>query len=514
MICVALLGRIDVHFSFLTCAPYPKGQDFFFPLLSILQNKTYLRYAIVACAIAVVSSWTNFGHLCGDEYSQIFEFAAWKLGYVAHADLRLWEFDSQMRPSIQVWMVVAVYRLLGLVTNEVNPFTVNYIIYLITGIFSIASILVFTNAIIHRVRESYRDYFVLLSLFTWLVLYSNTHFNSENISGHLLLLAVGLFYGSLQTSGRLFPIIAAGLLLGLSFSCRFQIGFSILGLVVWFFIFSWRRKTLFHWILLSLSILLSISVFTLLADYFFYGRFVLSPYNYYYQNIVTGTMNHASGVSPWFAYLFMVSIYLPFGPLYVLSTLRQTIRFPFDILTSIVAPFVLFHCLIGHKEIRFLLPMLGFMPILMMGTLGELEDRFRSIQKYLPLIIRALWTVNIIACFSMLIPAATEIGAWRYLHDHYRKPTLLYYEGSQHQKLLYYRRPNLQVIVCKEGDPTPCSPGFNALLAIDAKSNEPRPHLPQVYTFFPFGLDKILPASINRSIGHFDIYELQNIESK
>jgi hypothetical protein len=158
--------------------------------------------------------------------------------------------------------------------------------------------------------------------------------------------------------------------------------------------------------------------------------------------------------------------------------------------------------------------MLGFMPILMMGTLGELEDRFRSFQKYLPLIIRAIWTVNIIACFSMLIPAATEIGAWRYLHDHYSKPTLLYYEGSQHQKLLYYRRPNLQVIVCKEGDPTHCPLGFNAVIAIDAKSNEPRPHLPQVYTFFPFGLDKILPASINRSIGHFDIYELQNIESK
>ena len=128
----------------------------------------------MACAIAVVSSWTNFGHLCGDEYSQIFEFAAWKLGYVAHADLRLWEFDSQMRPSIQVWMVVAMYRLVGLFTNEVNPFTVNYIIYLASGIFSIASILVFTNAFIHRVRESYRNYFVLLSLFTWLVLYSNT----------------------------------------------------------------------------------------------------------------------------------------------------------------------------------------------------------------------------------------------------------------------------------------------------------------------------------------------------
>lgn len=483
-------------------------------MLAILKNQNYLRYVLIACAIAVVSSWTNFGHLCGDEYSQIFEFAAWKLGRVDHADLRLWEFDSQMRPSIQIWMVVGMYKLAGLFTNEVNPFAINYIIYLASGILSIASILVFTNAFIHRVKENYRNYFVLLSLFTWLVLYSNTHFNSENICGHLLLLAVGLFYGNLQKTGRFLPIIAAGILLGLSFSCRFQVGFSILGLITWFFITSWKRKTFVPWILLFASLLLSISIFTILADYFFYGCFVLSPYNYYYQNVATGTMNRASGVSPWFAYLFMVSIYLPFGPFYALATIRQAIRFPLDILTSVIAPFVLFHCLIGHKEIRFLLPMLGFMPILMMGTLDELVNRFRYFQKHLPLIIRIFWTVNIIACFSMLIPAATEIGAWRYLYSHYRKPTLLYYEGSIHQKLLYYRRPNLIIIVCKEGDPTPCPSGFNVLLAIDAKSKRPKTDLPLAYTFFPFGLDKILPHVINRSVGHFDIYELKNIESQ
>ena len=464
--------------------------------------------------MAFVSSWSNFGHLCGDEYSQIFEFAAWKLGYVGHADLRLWEFESQMRPSIQVWTVVGVYRLVALFTKEVNPFTVNYIIYVASGLLSITSILVFSNAFIHRVNERHRDSFIILSLFTWLVLYTNTHFNSENICGHLLLLAVGLFYGNLAKTGRNLPIIIAGILLGLSFSCRFQAGFAILGLMTWYFMTSWKEKTLLRWILLSVSILLAISVFTLLADYFFYGKFVLSPYNYYYENIATGTMNRVSGVSPWYAYLFMVSVYLPFGPLYVFSTIRQSIVFPRDILTSIIAPFVLIHCLIGHKEVRFLLPMLGFMPVLLMVTLHDVTNRFRSLEKHLPLIVRAIWAANLIACFSLLIPAATEIGAWSYLHDHYRKPTLLYYEGSLHQKLLYYMRPTVRIIVCKAGDPTPCPLGFNALIAVDAKSKDPKPNLPKVYTFFPFGLDKILPQAINQSIGHFDLYELRNIESK
>ncbi len=483
-------------------------------MIALLKNQTYRRYAFLACVLAVISSWTNFGHLCGDEYSQIFEFAAWKLGSVNHADLRLWEFDSQMRPSIQVWMVVGVNRLFSLFTHEVNPFAVNYLIYLASGILAIASILVFSNAFLHRVREKYRDSFIALSLFTWLSLYSSTHFNSENISGHLLLLSVGLFYGTLGKNGKFGQLVSAGILLGLSFSCRFQIGFSILGLIVWYFITSLREKTFLQWVLFSFSILLSIALFTILADYFFYGRWVLSPYNYFHENIVTGTMNRASGVSPWFAYLFMVSIYLPFGPFYVLSSITQTIRFPREILTSIIAPFIIIHCLIGHKEVRFMLPLLGFMPVIMMVTLDDLESRFQSLRKHLPVFIRVLWTVNLIACFSMLIPAATEIGAWWYLHDHYRKQTLLYYEGSPHQKLLYYRRPNLSIIVCKPGDPTPVPSGYNALIAIDAKSKVVKPNLKRVYTFFPFGLDHLLPPSVNQSIGHFDLYELRNIESE
>ena len=218
---------------------------------ALLDSRRYRGYALLALLIAALTSFTNFGHLCGDEYSQIFEFAAWKLGYVQHSDLRLWEFDSQMRPSIQVWGVVAIYRFLGLFSNPINPFAVNHLIYFLSGVLSVVSILVFTNAFISRVIPKYRDHFVILSLFTWLVLYTNTHFNSENICGHLLLLAVGLLYGGIEKPGWL-RLIAVGSLLGLSFSCRFQIGFAILGLIAWFLVSSVRNKLLWQWILLML----------------------------------------------------------------------------------------------------------------------------------------------------------------------------------------------------------------------------------------------------------------------
>ena len=479
----------------------------------LLKNNTYLRYALLAVAIAVGSSWTNFGHLCGDEYSQIFEFAAWKLGYVQHSDLRLWEFDSQMRPSIQIWAVVGVYRLLGLLTTEVNPFAVNYLIYLLSGILSITSILVITGSFIQRVSPKYRDAFVVLSLFSWLVLYTNTHFNSENICGHLLLLGVALLHDRVENPGwgRLFFV---GFFLGLSFCCRFQAGFAILGLMIWFFVSTWKRSQFTRWVFLCLALLLTIAVFNVLLDHSFYGRWVFSPYNYYFQNIASGTMDRYSGTSPWFTYLFLTLIYLPFGPAYVVATIHQVIRYKTDILTWIVAPFILFHCLIGHKEIRFLLPMLGFMPVLIMVALDDLTRRFSFLEKNIGAIIKVTWAINIIACLSLLVPSATEIGGWGYLYTHYKKPTVLYYDGSIHQKLLYYKRPNLTVIGWRKGDPLPIPPGHNCVMAFNPKNHEAKPDYPMVYSFFPFGLESILPSAVIHSVGYFNLYELKSIETK
>lgn len=479
---------------------------------ALLQNRLYLIYACAAVVLASVTSYTNYGHLCGDEYSQIFEFAAWKLGLVDHGDLRLWEFDSGMRPSVQVWTVVGIYRLLALISKEVNPFTVSYVISLLSGFLAVVSILVFTGAFIRRVNPRYRDLFVILSLFSWLVLYTNTHFNSENICGHLLLLGVGILYAGIE-SPSLGRLLAAGLFLGLSFCCRFQAGFAILGLVSWFLITAWKRRSLTQWVLLMASLILTVAIFNVLLDRWFYDRWVFSPYNYYYQNIATGTMNRASGTSPWFAYLYLVALFLPFGPAYVVATFHQAIRYRFDILTWIITPFVLFHVFIGHKEVRFLLPLLGFMPVLIMVALEDYRKRYKFLEAHLDSIIRISWIVNLIACLSLLIPSATEIGGWRYLYDHYKKPTLLYYDASVHQKLLYYKRKNLTVINWKRGDPLPCPDGYNCVIAVNANSKEPKPEFPLVYSFFPFNLQQILPSAIVNSIGHFDLHEVHNVEA-
>lgn len=470
-----------------------------------------MPYALLALFIAAITSYTNFGHTTGDEYSQIFEFAAHKLGHVSQSSLR-YEFNTQMRPSIQAWAVVAVYRTAGLITGDINPFYVNYFINVLSGAFCIFSICVFSKALLPRIERGYQKYFLILSLFSWLVLYTNIHFNSENISGHLLLLAVGLLYPRVANLGK-GRAFGTGAILGLAFSCRFQVGFAILGLMLWLLVHDFRARKMGNWFLLAGGMAFSILIFSVVADYYFYGNLVFTTYNYFYQNIVTGMMNRDAGVSPWFTYFITVSFYFPFGPLYVIATAYYLLKYPRDLISSIVGLFVLIHVLIGHKEARFLLPMLGFAPVMIMITLQDWEKRFSSLKLHAEKMMRAVWVLNLIACASLLVPAATDIGAWYFLYNHYKKPTILYYHASPNQKLLYYKRPNLELMKYSPGDASPLPSGYNCLIAFDANSRESKPPLPLVYSFFPPYLEAKLPDFIKRTIGHFNIYELQNVEA-
>lgn len=480
-------------------------------LFSRSKSNPFLPYALLALIIAAITSYTNFGHTTGDEYSQIFEFGAYKLGNVSQSDLR-YEFNTQMRPSIQGWAVVAAYRLAGVITNDINPFYVNYFINFLSGAFCIFSICIFTKSFLPSVEHKYQKPLIILSLFSWLVLYTNVHFNSENISGHLLLLAVGLLYPRLSNLGKGWALGIGGIL-GLAFSCRFQIGFAILALMIWLLVYDFRAKRLGDWFLLAAGMALSILIFNVVADYYFYGNLVFTTYNYFYQNIVTGMMNRDAGVSPWFTYFITVSFYLPFGPICVIAAVYYLIKYPRDLISGIVGFFVLIHMLIGHKEARFLLPMLGFAPVMVLVTLQDWEKRFSSVRLHSQKAIKALWIVNIIACVTLLIPAATDVNAWRFLHNHYKKPTVLYYYASPNQKLLYYKKPNLELVRYKPGDATPLRPGYNCLIAFDANSRESKPTFPLVYSFFPPFLEAILPDFIKRAVGHFNIYELQNVEA-
>ena len=152
--------------------------------------------------------------------------------------------------------------------------------------------------------------------------------------------------------------LVAGVFFGLAFECRYQIAFAVLGVMAWIFCFSaehrWPRVR--KLVMLSCGVIAMVGVGTA-VDCWGYGQFVVAPWNYFQTNILLHAADRF-GVTPVWWYFIGVNS----GPMIVLTViwtvamLAMWIRYPKHILTWATLAFCLAHCLVAHKEVRFLFP--------------------------------------------------------------------------------------------------------------------------------------------------------------
>lgn len=475
------------------------------PKYLIFSNKQYRNYLYLATIIYFIAAICNIGHNTGDSYSQIFEFAGYKLGFINQDLLRAWEFHSAIRSSLEIWLLYYVYKLYSIFT-EPNPFMVALCIRLLCAGLSLFSTVLFSEIIIHKIKSPvYQKLFIILSLFTSLIIYTSIHYNSENIAGRLLLIALAVLLNDNWQTAKKYLI--TGVLLGVIFTVRFQMGLAISGIIVWLIVV--HRIPLRHFIVLFLSILLSIFIFNVLVDYWFYGHWTISAYNYFYQNLVLNKVD-SFGTSPWYAYMLMPLAYLPFGPIYVIACLVYIYKNPKDLISWTIVPFILVHCLIGHKEVRFLMPILYLQPFFTIYLLERLIPDYQNLGRKTTLTIKLIWWLNLIGYIFLIFPASTELPAWSYIYKHYHKPTLYFYSHGVEKRDIFYTRHNLQTIHVTDINQIHCDPNKNCLYGVSGVADNYKIPYKLVY--------RLLPNSINnyplvRGIGHIDIYELNNIES-
>ena len=90
------------------------------------------RWVVVAAALLLVlTAWNSTGHHQGDEYFQILEFAAYKLG-ITEVDGLAWEYGERMRPALQPALVYGVYQLVDGV-GTADPFLVALLLRLLSA---------------------------------------------------------------------------------------------------------------------------------------------------------------------------------------------------------------------------------------------------------------------------------------------------------------------------------------------------------------------------------------------
>jgi phosphatidylinositol glycan class B len=236
----------------------------------------------------------------------------------------------------------------------------------------------------------------------------------------------------------------------LSFLFRYQNAFLMVGWLAWLLFIN---KSKFNHLLLTALGILMMFVLGIFIDKWFYGEWVLSTWKYFEQNILLDKMS-GFGIEPWYYYLvqiFNVGI-PPFSLLYIVPFVLLMVYRWKDALVWTILPFVLIHFYIGHKELRFLFPAIGLLPLVAV-TAGEMvNDKWPGFFKntIVKVFVLLFWVQN--ALFTVIVSlkaADAQVALYKELYNRYEEPVVVYYiKDNPYCRALdvyYYKRPNLSV---------------------------------------------------------------------
>ena len=417
-------------------------------LFAEINNFLKLKYIyLLSIATLIITAFFSIGYYHFDEHFQILEFAGLKLNMTVAGNLP-WEYLYKMRPAIQPAIVVLIFKLFHLV-GVTNPFTLALILRLLSASVVFTAMYLIYKAYYKTLNDdTLKIWFSMLSFFLWFMIFDGVRFSSENWSGSIFLIAFALL-NTRQFSNRSYLI--AGMLLGLSFLFRYQTGFLIAGLILWhLFIKKSFVKTTF----LTFGVMFFIGI-GILIDRWYYGSWTLTTWNYFNQNILQNRVSDF-GIHPWWYYIGQTFIQgiPPFSIVYIASFVLVFIYRRKDLLTWTLLPFLLIHFIIGHKEIRFMFPVIGFLPIMIIKSLEIIQTKWSIVfpdNRLVRIFAKLFWVVNIIflgiVAFS---PADGQISLYKKLYTDYKTPsTLFYIENNPYHRVLdinYYKRPNLDIV--------------------------------------------------------------------
>ncbi|MBC7425701.1 MAG: hypothetical protein H7321_04115 [Bacteroidia bacterium] len=372
------------------------------------------KIIIVGILLHIIAAIFSVGHYHPDEHFQILEFAGFKAGISPASDLA-WEFHNAIRPALQPLAAFIFYEALGLF-GKPDPFIWVMVLRFFSVTLSIAAAaMVYKTFIKGKMNEKAEIVFWAFTLLFWCMPYTNARFSSENISGSLFAMSIAAFP---YTSKKTRSVILAGLLAGLSLVVRYQFAFMIAGFGLWIIIFG--KFSLRQILIYSFSV-----IFVLLAgviiDYWFYGKWVFTLWEYFSVNII---QNKAAefGIEPWYYYFSdgINKFFLPFGILILYAFALLVTKKKKHVLTWILLPFLLGHIAVGHKELRFVFPLLHFVPLMMCIVFVRYQVKIEKLILKKPIRITGiiLFVINILMAIAVSFqPANKRVLLLKHLYN-------------------------------------------------------------------------------------------------
>lgn len=380
----------------------------------------------IALIVHLICVWFSVGFHHPDEHFQLVEFANYKCGRTPLEKLP-WEFPAKMRPGLQPFMVYLLlkpYYALGF--ND--PYAFASLLRLISAAMAMFTAWHFHKAIVGQIKSEFlQKVHLVLSFLGWGLVYLHVRFSSENWSAIAMAWAIIMLWKNDRKSYLLF-----GFLAGLSFVFRFQSLFMIGGAGLWMIFIHKSKWTDIGKVIVGFGIAFVIGS---LCEYWLYGHWNVSGWNYVYQNIVE---NKAAkyGVEPWYWYFEQIVVQglAPYSVIMLLSIpfmLRYQSK---HILTWMMFFFLIGHIVVAHKEFRFLYPLAFFFPYWAVTTvqvLGDLLKKYHDKAWYLKgknIAWKSFAIANTIALLLMITKPANDILALNeVLLKNLKKETIIIY---------------------------------------------------------------------------------------
>ncbi len=319
---------------------------------------------VLSLALHVVVAYRSQGFYQCDEHYQVLEFLGTKVATTRITSLP-WEYAARMRSWFLPALFLPTIRLSALAGVR-DPFALAWVMRTFAALLSFTGLAAISRCLPLWLKDGATRRVTLLAIhfFYWVpVLSART--SSENLAQAFFLLGLAALLGARRGASA-----AAGLLFGLAFLARYQVAFLIAGACLWLW-FNTRPR-------LPLAAGLGAGFVGALAlgavlDRWGYGEWVLPYWNYLRVNVLEHVANRY-GTAPFWGYfaLFASDLVPPLGLIWVITPLVALVRLPRHLLTSTLAPFVLVHIALAHKETRFLFPTLALSTVLL-GVLVERE---------------------------------------------------------------------------------------------------------------------------------------------
>jgi len=397
-------------------------------MYSDLKKSKYIIFIILSFAIHCLASYLSVGFYSQDEHFQILSPVEFLLGINDNLYEEIWEFseDYRIRPWFQSYIYFYIIKLLQFLSIE-NPFIWTFFIKIIFSLLSLVTLILFYLNFKNRlfVDNNFNRFLILLFCF-YPFFHSRT--SSENLGMSFFIIGILVFDYLLHLKNNKYFYYAnlTGIFFGLAIITRYQILIFVLGVYLWVLIFSLNYKNIKFLFIIGCNIIL-VLIFGLVFDTFGYQKINITYYNYFHVNFISGMLDFF-GKEPWWYYFLEIpkSFFPPIGLFFLVSFIYLIFKKFNNLIVFISFFYLLVFIIIGHKELRFLFPLLFFSPFFICIFLDSLiKLKFINFIKILLIFFNILFLI----IFS-IIPATEQVGLYKYIHDNKNNLTNIYYEDD------------------------------------------------------------------------------------